>query len=188
MNADGHRFLSRASVFIFVFLWLLTACAPTQTSTPFRPPTLLPPTQPLPTTTPLPQIATRVPPTPTIAISATPTEVPPCTDNLTFVSDVTIPDGTTVSPGVSVDKQWLVTNSGACDWDSSYRLKLVSGDALGAVTEQALYPARAGAQITLRIIFTAPNEPGTYGSTWQAFGPEAVAFGDTVYVEIVVSP
>ncbi|MEW6402092.1 MAG: NBR1-Ig-like domain-containing protein [Chloroflexota bacterium] len=186
MNADTTRNKGMVSAFIFVFLWLMTACAPTETPTPFRPPTHLPPTQPLPTTTSLPQVVTRVPPTPTLSVSPTPTEIPPCTDNLTFVSDVTIPDGTIVAPGSSVDKQWLVTNSGACDWDSSYRLKWVGGDPLGAATEQALYPARAGTQITLKIIFTAPTEPGTYGSTWQAFGPDGTAFGDTVYVEIVV--
>jgi hypothetical protein len=85
-----------------------------------------------------------------------------------------------------VDKQWLVTNSGTCNWDSKYRLKWVGGDPLGAAAEQALYPARAGTEVTLRILFTAPAEPGTYGSTWQAFDPDGIAFGDPVYVEIVV--
>ncbi len=186
MNTDGHRFFNCAAVFIFI--WLCSACTPTSTSTPFRPPTQAPATEEMPTTTPLPQIFTLIPPTatPTPVVSATPTETPPCTNNLTFVSDVTVPDGTVVSPGASVDKQWLVSNSGTCNWDSYYRLKWLGGDPLGAVTEQALYPARAGTQVTLRIVFTAPNEAGTYGSTWQAFGPDGVAFGDTVYVEIVV--
>lgn len=188
MNAAGHKLFDSAAVFIFVFLSLVTACAPTATSTPFRPPTEVPATKTLPTTTPLPQIFTLVPATPTPAISQTPTEIPPCTNNLSFVSDATVPDGTTFSPGASVDKQWLVTNSGTCDWDSSYRLKWIGGDTLGAVTEQALYPARAGTGATLRVVFTAPNEGGTYGSTWQAFNPDGTAFGDPVYVEIVVSP
>jgi len=188
MNTDKRRFHQSESVFIFVCLWLLTACAPAVTSTPFRPPTKSPPTEPLPTTTPLPRVITLVPATPTLAISPTPTQITPCTKNLTFVSDVTIPDGTVVSPTTIVDKQWLITNSGSCDWDSTYRLKWIGGDPLGAATEQALYPARAGTQITLRILFTAPAEPGTYGSTWQAFDADGVAFGDPVYVEIVVSP
>ncbi len=57
---------------------------------------------------------------------------------------------------------------------------------MGAATEQALYPARAGAQATLRIIFTAPSDTGTYISTWQAFAPGGEAFGDTIYIQIVV--
>jgi hypothetical protein len=102
------------------------------------------------------------------------------------VEDVTVPDGTVVLLGTSVDKQWKVTNSGTCNWDSTYRLKWVGGDPLGAATEQALYPARAGTQAILQIFFTAPNVAGTYGSTWQAFDPSGNAFGDTVYMEIVV--
>ena len=57
---------------------------------------------------------------------------------------------------------------------------------MGATTTQALYPARAGAQATLRIVFTAPSDTGTYISTWQAFAPDGEAFGDTIYIQIVV--
>ena len=105
---------------------------------------------------------------------------------MTFVKDITIPDNTPFNPGQPVDKQWLVTNSGTCSWDSNYRLKLISGPAMGAATEQALYPARAGAQATLRIVFAAPSDTGTYTSTWQAFGPSGEAFGETMYIQIVV--
>ena len=183
MNVDTHRFSKVVSSFIFVYLWLFTSCAST-TSTPFRPPTKSLATENLPTTTPVPQLFTPVLATST---SSAPTEILPCTNNLTFVSDTTIPDGTTVSPGASIDKQWLVNNSGTCNWDSNYRLKWIGGDPLGAVTEQALYPARAGTQVTLRIIFTAPNEAGTYESAWQAYGGDGVAFGDLIYVRIEVS-
>lgn len=119
------------------------------------------------------------------ALTATPT---PCTNDLRFLQDLTIPDGTTVTPGQPVDKQWLVTNSGTCNWDAAYRLKLLSGDAMGAPTEQALYPARAGGQATLRILFAAPQAAGTYQSAWQAFGPDGTAFGEAVYIQISVSP
>ena len=77
-----------------------------------------------------------------------------------------------MAPGSTLDKQWLVQNSGDCNWDARYRLRLISGDALGAATEQALYPARAGTQATLRILFTAPQEAGDYVSEWQAFDRE----------------
>lgn len=91
-----------------------------------------------------------------------------------------------VLPGAPVDKQWLVTNSGTCNWDSRYHLKLISGDAMGAATEQALYPARAGAQATLRIVFTAPQEAGTYQSEWHAVAPDGQIYGDQISIEIVV--
>lgn len=99
---------------------------------------------------------------------------------------MTIPDGTILSPGTNIDKQWLVDNSGTCNWDSHYRLKWVGGDPLGAVPEQALYPARAGTRINLRIVFTAPAAVGSYESAWQAYDPDGNPFGDLVYVRIVV--
>jgi hypothetical protein len=177
-----HPFLTFKRFAVLLFIFTLTACAPQSTPTYF-----LPPTQPIeiiPT-----QVVIRVP-TSTITPTSTtviPTPTPtPCTNGLTFVKDITIPDNTPFSPGQPVDKQWLVTNSGTCDWDSRYRLKLINGPAMGAATEGALYPARAGAQATLRIIFTAPSDTGTYTSTWQAFGPSGEAFGDTIYIQIVV--
>jgi hypothetical protein len=64
-------------------------------------------------------------------------------------------------------------------------LKFVGGLEMGA-SEQALYPARAGTQVTLEITFTAPSEPGNYTTAWQAFGPQGEPFGDAIYMEIVV--
>lgn len=105
---------------------------------------------------------------------------------MAFVEDVTIPDGTVVTPGASIDKKWLVQNNGTCNWDSRYRLKFAGGLEMGAETEQALFPARAGSQATLRIAFTAPSEPGIYTTAWQAFNPDGEPFGDPVFMEINV--
>ncbi len=99
-----------------------------------------------------------------------------------------MPDGTSVTPGEKIDKQWLVTNVGTCNWDAAYRLKLISGDAMGAPAEQALYPARAGTQATLRIVFTAPQAAGNYVTVWQAVAPDGSAFGQTVTLQINVAP
>jgi len=117
-----------------------------------------------------------------------PTSTPEaCTNNLSFVQDITVPDGSPVQPGGTIEKEWLVTNSGTCDWGPDYRMKLIGGEAFNAVTEQALYPARAGTQATLRIIFIAPLVAGTYDSAWQAFAPDGSAFGDAFYLQILVT-
>jgi hypothetical protein len=105
---------------------------------------------------------------------------------LAFLEDITIPDGTVIAPGASIDKQWRVRNSGTCNWDSRYRLRFAGGLDMSAATEQALYPARAGSDATIRILFTAPAEPGTYTTAWQVFGPEGQSFGDPVFMEIIV--
>ena len=176
-------FNPRATLLIILLAFLIfPACAPTPTPTPFIPPKAPTPTQVLvqgatpiiPTYTPVPEPV------------ASPTATPPCTDGLAFVEDISIPDGTIVSPNASVDKRWLVQNNGSCNWDSRYRLKFVGGLEMGATTEQALYPARSGAQATIRINFTAPGEPGTYTTAWQAIDPNGEPFGDAIFMEIVV--
>jgi hypothetical protein len=177
MDAEGHQPLRPASIFFCGTLWTLILCAcagqpatPTVVSLPTASATVMPL---LPSSS---------------AIPAIPTPTPPCADGLSFLDDVTIPDYTVVAPSSSLDKQWLVQNSGSCNWDSRYRLRLISGEALGASPEQALYPARAGMQATLRIFFTAPQEAGEYVSEWQAYNPQGQAFGETVFIKIVVQP
>ena len=182
----SHAFHLASFGSVLVLILASAACTTRATPPPFVPPTALPGTS-VPATPAhsAPATPTRTPfPTPT-PILATPT---PCNNDLRFVQDITIPDGTTVAPGELVDKQWLVTNAGTCNWDSAYRLKLASGDAMSAPIEQALYPARAGTQASLRIVFTAPAAAGTYQCAWQAYGPDGTAFGEAVFMQIDVSP
>jgi len=127
-------------------------------------------------------------PTQVISIGPQPTPEVVCANNLYYLDDLTVPDGSIFPPGAAIDKQWLVENNGDCSWDSRYRLELVAGVAMGVPEEQALYPARAGSQAVIRIIFTAPAELGSYRSEWQAYDPQGVPFGDPIFIEIVVSP
>lgn len=115
---------------------------------------------------------------------ATPT--PSCSYNLQFIEDITIPDGSIVLPGLKLDKRWRVENTGTCNWDESFRLRLISGQDFGASSEQALFPARSGTEATIRIIFNAPREEGVYHSAWQAVNPRGDLFGDPIYIDFVV--
>jgi hypothetical protein len=125
--------------------------------------------------------------TPLAAEAFRPSPTPVCFNSLTYLEDLSIPDGTLVSPGESLDKRWLVENSGSCNWDASYALQLVAGLDLDVPETQALYPARSGSTATIRIIFTAPSEPNTYRSAWQAFNPQGEAFGDPIFIEVTVA-
>jgi len=112
-----------------------------------------------------------------------------CTDSIKFLADVNYPDGTIVAPGANIEKRWRVKNTGTCDWGSAYRLKLVDGyPSLGAPGEMALYPARAGTQAIISIHFTAPLEPGTYNTYWQAYNPASIAFNEPIYMLVIVQP
>jgi len=177
----AYRLLSAGEIIIIGLVLLtlgLTGCNPSPT--PYRPPAITFHT----TSTPLGNV---MPTSISLAVEKlTPIATPFCTYNLTFLEDITIPNGTTVTSGDSVDKRWLVQNSGSCNWDERYRLRFVSGSELDAPLEQALYPARSGTKASIWILFTAPSDPGTYQSTWQAYDPQGETFGDPLFVRIVV--
>jgi hypothetical protein len=179
---------SRYLFAVGLILLFLSACSPKSTPTPFRPPTaeapLIEPTLIIQPTKEV--VVVQLTPVPTI--TAFPTEsAQDCTNDLRFANDVTIPDNSFVTYGASIDKQWLVENSGTCNWDSSYRLKRLGGAELGAPEEVMLYPARAGTQATIQINFTAPFTDGVYESAWQAVDPNGATFGDPIYIRVTVA-
>ena len=121
--------------------------------------------------------------TPTATNTVSPAE---CVDGLAYLADLTIPDGSQVQPGSSLDKRWEVQNSGSCNWNEKYRLQLIAGSELGVSAEQALPPTRAGNNVVIRIIFQAPTEPGNYRSAWQAYNPGGEPFGDPIFIDFAV--
>jgi hypothetical protein len=174
--------LLAALVFTLVSLFA-SACSAVSTPTPFRPPTmehpLIEPTRET--------VVVDATSTLATAVTGLPTTNPAdCVNGLTFLEDLTVPDNMFVSFGLALDKQWRVENSGTCDWNSAYRLRNIGGAALGAPEEIALYPARAGTQATLRILFTAPFAEGVYESAWQAMDANGNPFGDPIYIRVTV--
>jgi len=188
-SGSGRFIPSRGLIpFICLYLWLGVACSPAPAATPFIPPTAQAPLiEPTFIIQPTQRIDLAQPtPLPTILPTTNPED---CINNLTYVSDLTIPDGTSIPYGATIDKQWLVQNSGTCHWNAGYRLRHIGGAVLGAPEEIALYPARSGTQAALQMTFTAPFTDGEYESAWQAFDPNGLAFGDPIFVRInAVSP
>ena len=172
-------------VYVFLIFAVLPACSPVSTPTPFRPPTaeaplieptfIIQPTQEI--------VVIESSPLPTIFPTTNPAD---CANDLTFLEDLTVPDNMFATFGLALDKQWLVENTGTCNWNSAYRLRNIGGAALGAPKEIALYPARAGTRATLRVLFTAPFTEGVYESAWQAIDANGNSFGDPIYIRIAV--
>jgi len=128
-------------------------------------------------------------PTPTTLPTSTPEDDTPqtdCANVLSFIKDETIPDGTGVKPEEKLDKQWKVVNNGTCNWGEGYTLRLIAGTEMGVKPEQPLFPARVGSVVTIQMEFTAPAEPGSYRSAWQAYTPAGEPFGDPIFIEVVV--
>lgn len=138
----------------------LTASAPTATATSTAAPF---PTLPA---------ATAVLPTLPPAASATSS----C-DNADFVSDVTVPDDTSVDAGSSFTKTWRFKNIGSCSWTPSYALVFVSGQAMGGPAVQALSGnVNPNQTVDLSVALTAPTANGSYQGNWGIRNAAGVIF------------
>jgi hypothetical protein len=121
------------------------------------------------------------PPTPT---SPPPTAIPlpsptqsPCY-RAELVKDVTIPDGTVLSPGKQFIKTWQLWNTGSCDWSPSMLSVFDSGTQLSANLEYKIgKTVPSGNMVDLSIPMTAPLTAGEYTSNWRLKPPGGVPFG-----------
>ncbi|HQV95607.1 MAG TPA: NBR1-Ig-like domain-containing protein, partial [Anaerolineales bacterium] len=110
------------------------------------------------------------PPPPTVTgtpLTSTPTKTPaPVTqtvqpsscDKVQFVSDITVPDGTTFAPGQTFTKTWRLKNVGSCAWATSYQMVFFSGEQMGAPTAAAFSRAvEVGQTIDISVPMIAPS-------------------------------
>jgi hypothetical protein len=144
-----------------------TEAAPTSTSQVVILPTntSLPPTNtPLPTATSVPPTATQVP--------------IPC-DRAQFVTDVSVPDDTSIGAGTTFVKTWRLKNNGSCTWTSGYSLVFYNGDAMSGpasapITNGTVPP---GSTIDISVTLIAPTTPGTYRGNWRLRNAGGALFG-----------
>ena len=107
------------------------------------------------------------------------TQPPPAgCDRAQFVSDVTVPDGTTFAPGAAFSKTWRLRNSGTCTWTTSYSLVFESGEKMGGPDSVNLPKSVApGQTVDVTVSLTAPNSAGTYRGYWKFANSSGVKFG-----------
>lgn len=154
-------------------------------------PTPIPPTE-TPTNLPTPELPTA---TATEIFATDPTQIALGTpgqlcDNFSFDNatvDVTIPDGTQLTPGQDFVKTWKIKNTGICGWGDGYGL-VYAGDAdqmsgeavpLGTLVE-------VGQEVDVSVNFKAPTKVGEYTSAWQMANALGVPFGKAIFVKIIV--
>jgi len=205
---------ARLLIFIFATVLILAACAPatpivptpdvlavrtsaaytvvaefTLTAAEFTP-TPLPTQPPQNTATPEPPTAT-----PTIAYATDPTQIALGTpgqlcDDYSFdpaTVDVTVLDGTQMTPGQDFVKTWKIKNTGICAWGEGYGLiyagyaDRMSGEPvpLGTVVQ-------VGQEIDVSVNFKAPTAVGEYTSAGQMANAAGQPFGKAIFVKIVV--
>jgi hypothetical protein len=107
-------------------------------------------------------------------------------DNATYITDVTIPDGSPVANGTKFVKTWTLLNSGTCAWNTGYKLAFEGGNQLGGADTFVAIPVPAGAEANMSVELIAPSAPGNYQGSWRMRNDRDQPFGDTIYVVITV--
>ncbi len=123
---------------------------------------------------------------PTAQAQATPAPGAACRNNSTFVSDVTVPDGSQFAPGQQFTKTWRIRNSGTCAWTDSYQLVFVRGTNM-APNPVPLPAAAAGATVDVQMPMTAPATPASAIGFYRMRAPNGTEFGQTVWASIRVA-
>jgi len=101
-----------------------------------------------------------------------------------FVTDVTIPDGTVVTPGQNFTKTWRLKNIGTCAWTPSYTVVFSDGNSMNGPTTQALTTnVNPGQTVDISVALTAPTTPGEYTGNWKIRDASGGSFGK-FYVQI----
>ena len=144
-------------------------------------------TQNSPTSTPVPVTPTPLPATNTPVATA----ISYC-DWAAFIKDVTIPDGTSFSPGEVFTKTWRLQNRGTCTWTPDYDIVFYSGAQMSGTTMQVPGYVAPGQSVDVAVTFTAPSTPGHYVGYWILRNASGMLFGtggwadEAFYVDIYV--
>ena len=112
---------------------------------------------------------------------------PTCRNGMMFVSDVSIPDGTKLLPGMQAKKTWNILNTGTCTWDSGYTFNYVKGSVFGPTTVKIDKLVAPGENYQVSVDFVTPEMNGEYTAWWQMRNPDGVGFGQTIWYDFIVS-
>lgn len=108
-------------------------------------------------------------------------------DNSVYISDVTIPDNTVVTPGQSMTKTWKVQNSGTCAWTTAYKITFVTGNAMGGTATALGQAVSPGQSVDISVAMVAPTASGDSAGTWRLANDKSVAFGTPLTIVVKVS-
>lgn len=106
---------------------------------------------------------------------------------MSFVTDITIQDNTTMTPGQTFTKTWKVRNTGSCAWDAGFKFSFTGGNAMNGTTYTLPQSVATNAETEISVDMTAPSTAGTARGNWRMSTAGGQFFGDEVYVQIVVS-
>lgn len=103
--------------------------------------------------------------------------------------DVTIPDGTPMSPGQEFVKTWRIKNTGICTWDTNYKAIFSYSSPPNEDMDAQPIPLASlvapGQEVDVSVQFKAPTTPGEYTGYWQMVNSKGIPFGKKDFILIV---
>ena len=107
-------------------------------------------------------------------------------DNAAWVADISVQDGTEMSPGQAFEKTWRIQNTGTCIWTEGHKLAFGYGENMNGQARPLDRVVNPNENVDVMVVFSAPLSPGSYQSYWRMSNTAGVNFGDFFYVDIVV--
>ena len=175
---DVNAIYTNAALTVDAQQLTLLAAQPTATVTPFVTQT------PLVTNTPL--VTATFQTLPLLATKTQSGSVATGCDNSVYISDVTIPDKTVVTPGQSLTKTWRVQNNGTCAWTTAYKITYVAGNAMGGATTAITQAVNPGQSIDISVAMVAPTAGGESAGTWRLTNDKNQPFGTNLTIVVNV--
>jgi hypothetical protein len=107
-------------------------------------------------------------------------------DNSVFIKDITIADNTQIEPDTAFIKKWKIKNTGSCAWTRKYSLRFEAGERMSGETTYLTKWVPPDQTIVISVELIAPTTEGTHTGYWVLTDINGTAFGNLVYVKIVV--
>ncbi len=108
-------------------------------------------------------------------------------DDAAFVVDVTIPDGSVMTPGQDFLKTWKVRNTGDCTWGAGYAIVYGGyNDKMSGVPASIGTTVVPNQDVDVSVQFKAPVKVGEYLSAWRMANPRGYPFGQFLFIKIIV--
>lgn len=119
-----------------------------------------------------------------------------------FVRD-TVPDGTTLAPGVVFEQTWYLRNAGKTSWPAGCSVKFIGGDNMlstdpehpasvhelvsAAESTTCYTEVKPGQEHGFTVLMRTPAKHGKVVSYWRLTGPNGYKFGHRLWCDINVA-
>jgi hypothetical protein len=111
-----------------------------------------------------------------------------------FVEDVTIPDGTVLTPGQAFTKTWRFRNNGTLPWGKGVKFVFVEGkydefqsEKMGGPDFVDVPDVAPGQTVDVSVNLVAPKQPGRYRSYWRFKLGDGTWMRKATFTEIFVA-